>query len=107
MQNINLSGTLLKDAETGTDKNGKTYVRFTITCGWNDQYNRTQYTHYLCTCYIKGYDSLKKGDQVFVNGEQRATIEYDNSGKAYLNLHVMVFNINRGYRASERAARNK
>ena len=106
MQQITISGTLLSDVEKGTDKNGRTFLRFTVSCGWNDQDNRTQYTHYRCTCYVGGYEKLKKGDQVFVTGKLTATIGYDDDRNAFLNMDVMVYQINRGYRAVERATRS-
>ena len=105
MQQITISGTLLTDAEKSVDKNNRTFVRFTVSCGWSDQYGRTQYTHYRCVCYVGGYDKMKKGDQVFVTGKLTASIGYDNAGKSYLNLDVMVYQVSKGYRSEERTSR--
>lgn len=102
MQQITISGTLLSGAEQCTDKNGNTYVRFDVTCGESDINGRVEYTHYHCTCYISGFENLKKGDQVFITGKLRAKVSTGKDGKAYLNLNVMVYQATGGYKIEER-----
>ena len=102
MEQITISGTLLTDAETAKDKNGRTFTRFTVTCGSEDIHGRTQFTHYRCVCYVSGYEKLVKGDQVFVTGKLSAKIGVDTTGKNYLNLNIMVYQATGGYKASER-----
>lgn len=103
MQQIILSGTLLTDPERCKDKNGKYYTRFTLTCGSNDMFGRTVFTHYRCTCYIGGYERLRKGDQVFLSGKFSPSSSLDRDGKSVItSLNVMVYQISGGYRAQER-----
>lgn len=102
MQQIIISGTLLGDAGLFTDKAGKNYVRFVVTCGSTDVYGRTIYSHYRCTCYMSQYSKMKNGDQVFVTGRFSPSISTDEKGKPYMNLDVMVTQITGGYRADER-----
>lgn len=106
MQVVNISGTLLTDSETCKDRNGKTFTRFTVTCGSTGANGRTMYTHYRCTCYIGGYSTLKKGDQVFISGLFSPSVSLDNNGhEVYSSLNVLVHQISGGYRAYERKAR--
>lgn len=102
MQIITISGTLLTNAEKCTDKNGKNYTRFTVTCGGTDVFGRSQYTHYRCTCYVSGYEGMKKGDQIFLSGNLSAKVRIAEDGKSYLNMDVMVYQVSGGYRANER-----
>ena len=102
MEQITISGTLLNNAETKTDKNGRCFTRFTVTCGSVDMHGRTVFTHYRCTCYVSGYENLVAGDQVFLTGRFSAGISTDKEGKPYANLNVMVHQASGGYRASER-----
>lgn len=103
MQQITISGTLLNDAEQCKDKNGKYYVRFKVTCGDQDINGRVQFTHYHCTCYLPGFEELKKGDQIFVTGKLSAKAGVSNTdGKAYLNLNVMVYQATGGYKQEEK-----
>lgn len=102
MQQITLSGTLITDASKQRDKSGRNYIRFTLTCSSVNIYGRTEFTHYRCICYVPGYESMKKGDQVFITGKFSASIGKDDKGNAYLNLDVMVTSISGGYRAAER-----
>lgn len=97
-----ISGTLSGDAERCVDKNSRPYIRFTVTCGDADINNRTVYTHYQCTCYMTGYENMKKGDQVFLTGRFSAKQRTDDKGKTYMNLNVMVYQITGGYRADEK-----
>lgn len=107
MQQITISGTLLSDAVVCTDKNGRQYVRFKVTCGDEDINGRTQFTHYHCTCYPTGFDKLKKGDQVFINGRLSAKISISETGKPYLNLNIMVYQATGGYKMAEREPNKK
>lgn len=107
MQQITISGTLLSDAETCVDKRGKTFVRLKVTCGDTDINERTQYTHYYCTCYMSGFEKLKKGDQVFLTGKLSAKAVLGTDGKAYLNLNVMVYQASGGYKVVERNTNGK
>ena len=102
MQQITISGTLLTDAENCKDRNGRSFVRFKVTCGDTDVLGRTKYTHYNCTCYMPNFGKLKKGDQVFVTGKLSADIAMDDKGKTYLNLCVMVYQATGGYKIEER-----
>ena len=102
MQQITLSGALITDAFKLKDKNNKDFLRFTLSCASVDNYGRTVFTHYRCTCYIIGFQGLKKGDQVFITGRFTPSIGTDDKGKTYMNLDVMVLSIAGGYRANER-----
>ena len=102
MQMISISGTLLVDAEKCVGRNGVSYIRFDVTCPDQDAYGRTIYTHYHCTCYINGFDQLRKGDQVFISGKFHAKLSVDEKGKPYMNLNIMVYQITAGYRKSSR-----
>ena len=102
MQQIIISGTLLTDAAKFTDKNGREFTRFTVTCGETDITGKTVYTHYRCTCYLIGYGKMTKGDQVFITGKFLPKLETDDKGKYYMALNVMVSNLTGGYRHSER-----
>ena len=102
MQQITISGTLLSNAESCSDRTGRKYARFKVTCGDTDLQGRVQFTHYHCTCYLPNYDNLKKGDQVFITGKLSARISFDEDGKPYLNLNVMVFQACGGYKCDER-----
>lgn len=103
MQQITISGTLSADAEKCRDKNGNPYVRFKVACGDNDINGRTIFTYYHCTCYISGFEDLKKGDQVFVTGKLSAKIGNSvKDGTAYLNLNIMVYQVAGGYKIEER-----
>lgn len=107
MQQITISGTLFNDAEKCVDKNGRPYVRFVVTCGNDEPEGKREFTHYQCTCYMTGYEAMKKGDQVFVTGKFTAKARMDDKGKTYMNLNVMVHQINGGYRANERVKKSK
>ena len=102
MQQITISGTLLNDAERCKDRNGNFYVRFDVTCGESDTSGRPEFTHYHCTCYITGFEKLKKGDQVFITGKLRAKLSANAKGEAYMNLNVMVHQVSGGYKIEER-----
>lgn len=103
MQVINISGTLVSDSEKCKDRNGRSFSRFTVTCGSNDINGRTVFTHYRCICYVGGYDALKKGDQVFVSGRFSPSVSLNNEGREVItSLNVMVHQITGGYRAVER-----
>lgn len=102
-----ISGTLLNDAGMFTDKAGKNYVRFTVTCGTSDVFGRTIYSHYRCICYFGGYDKMKKGDQVFLTGRFTPSVILDDKGKPQMNLDVMVTQITRGYEAKDKVGKQK
>lgn len=102
MQQITISGSLLTDAFTFKDVNNRQYVRFVVSCPNVDKFGRTTFSHYRCTCYILGFQSLKKGDQVFLTGRFTPSIGTDEKGKTYLNLDVLVLSISGGYKADER-----
>ena len=102
MQVITISGTLLDDAVKCVDKNGRSYTRFKMTCGASEPGGRTVFTHYQCTCYIDGYEKLKKGDQAFVCGKFSARLTTDEKGKQYMNLNVLAFQATGGYKYTER-----
>lgn len=107
MLQITISGTLLENAETCVDKNGRTYTRFSVSCGSEDLNGRTQFLHFSCTCYVKGYEYLKKGDQVFLTGKFSAKLNTGNDGKTYMNLYIMVYQAAGGYKANERKKPNE
>ena len=102
MQQITLSGTLITDAYKFRDKNNREFIRFTVTCGSLDGNGRTVFTHYRCTCYLLGFEGMKKGDQVFLTGRFTPSLDTDVKGKPYMRLDVMVVSISGGYRAYER-----
>jgi len=102
MQQITLAGALITDALKLKDKNNKEFLRFTLSCASVDNYGRTIFTHYRCTCYILGFQGLKKGDHVIITGRFMPSIGTDDKGKTYMNLEVMVLSIAGGYRAYER-----
>lgn len=102
MQQITISGTLLADAEQYKDKNGNNFVRLKVTCGETDMNGRTQFTHYLCTSYLEGFNKLKKGDQVFLTGKLSAKSGIDEKGKPFWSLCVMVYQATGGYKIEER-----
>lgn len=106
MQQVTISGTLLEDAETLFDKKGLNYTRFTVTCGETESDGRPVFTHYHCVCYIKGYETLKKKDQVFVSGKQTIKIlKTKETNEPYPYISVLVTSISRGYTAKERNKR--
>lgn len=105
MQIITISGTLLNDAEKCVDKNGRKYTRFMMTCGSTDINGRSVFTHYSCTCYIDGYEKLKKGDQAFVCGKFSAKLSVDDKGTPYMNLNVLAFQASTGYTFKEKSER--
>lgn len=100
MEQITLCGTLVEDARSCQDKAGHPYVRFTVGCGRQDQYGRTIYTNYRCTCYVPGYDKLKKGDQVFITGKLSSYLGFGENGKPKVNLDVMIYQVAPGYKAA-------
>lgn len=102
MQQITISGTLVSNSESCTDKNGKSFSRFSVVCGSREITGRTKYTYYRCICYVSGYERLKKGDQVFVTGKLNADVAVDSKGQPYLQLNVMVYQASGGFRADER-----
>lgn len=102
MQQVTISGTLLADAEKCVDTNGRTYSRFTVSCGSKGPGGRTEYTQYRCTCYITGYEDCKKGDQIFLTGKLSAKLKTDEKGKVHLNLDVMIHFASGGYKYAER-----
>ena len=102
MQQITICGTLISDAESCTDRNGRPYIRFEVNCDDPDITGRTQYTHYHCTCYLNNLDKLKKGDQVFLTGKLMAKLTIGRDGKPYMNLNVMVYQATDGYKIEER-----
>lgn len=108
MQQITISGTLSNDIERCKDKNGNSYIRFKVACGDTDINGRVQFTHYHCTCYVSGFEDLKKGDQVFVTGKFSAKITNSaKDGTPYLNLNVMVYQVSGGYKIQEREKKKK
>ncbi len=107
MEQITISGTLATKAESCTDKNGKKYSRFTVTCKSEDIYGRVHFTHYWCTCYVPGYEKKEKGDQIFLTGKLSAKIGFNEDGKPYLNLNVMVYQATEGFTALERNQKTK
>lgn len=96
METINISGRLYKDAEQCVDRNGKTYTRIIVTCGASVPDGRSRFTHYRCTCYQRGYENLKKHEQVFITGSLAVTTSKDDRGSFYVNLDVVVYQIARG-----------
>lgn len=91
MEQITIAGKLVSDAETCTDKNGRKYSRFSVSCCSEDIFGRMQYTVYHCTCYVPGYEKKKAKDQVFLTGKFSAKIGFNESGKPKLNLNVFVY----------------
>ena len=102
MQQVIISGTLLSDAGKFKDKNGREFLRFTVTCGNSEPGGTTSFSHYRCTCYATGYGTLNKGDQVFITGKFFPKLETDDKGKAYMILDVMVSTLTNGYKHNER-----
>lgn len=102
MQQIIISGALITDVQKLRDRNGRDYLRFTVTCGSTDINGRSIFTHYRCISYITGYGKLKKGDQVFITGKFTPSLMCDENGKTYMNLDVMVASITPGYRAEDK-----
>lgn len=102
MEIVTISGTLYDDSSQGRDRNGRDFTRFTVTCGSTDQNGCAVFTHYRCIYYRKGYEKLRKGDQVFLSGSQKVSIWVDQNGKPWINIDVMVQQLSCGYRADER-----
>lgn len=108
MQQITISGTLSSEVERCKDKNGNSYIRFKVVCGDTDINGRSVFTHYHCTCYISGFEDLKKGDQVFITGKLSAKISISaKDGNPYLNLNVMVYQASAGYKQDEKEKKNQ
>lgn len=107
MQQVIISGTLLSDAWKFKDKNGREFLRFIVTCGHIDQDGHSVFTNYRCTYYAPGYESLKKGDQVFIIGKFFPKLETDDKGKTYMILDVMVSTLTNGFKHNERKAAQK
>lgn len=102
MQQITISGTLLEDAVVCTDKNQRSFTRFIVSCGEEDQNGRMQFTHYNCTCYLPICNNLKKGDLVLISGKFSAKcVPDENGGMPKLRLNVMVYQLSGGYRQKE------
>ena len=106
MQHITISGTLLDDAEKCTDKDGRNYIRFSVSCGDSTPGGRTEFTHYNCTCYIMAYEGMRKGDQVFITGRFSPRLRKDDKGRSYMNLNIMVHQINGGRKAADKQKDN-
>lgn len=68
MEVITLSGTLPEPPETKTDKRGNNYVRFRVVCTGTDMRGQERTTIYRCYCYNLKWNTLKKGDSVFLTG---------------------------------------
>lgn len=102
MEQVTISGTLLSDSTTGKDKNGRDFTRFTVSCGSKEPSGGVVFTHYRCVSYLKGHESLRKGDQVFLTGSQKVSIWVDQNGKPWINIDVMVYQMTCGYKAEER-----
>ena len=49
-----------------------------------------EYTYYMCVSYMRGYEELKKGDQVFLTGKLSASIAYNPDHTPVLSLLVSV-----------------
>lgn len=105
MEQAIISGTLLTDVESCIDVKGRTYSRFTVTCGSRGVNGRTKYTHYQCTSYLSGYEKLKKGDQVFLSGNLSVTEYRDETGSTKTKLNILVYQMSGGYRAEEKMNR--
>lgn len=102
MEIVTISGTLYTDSSVAKDKNGRQFTRMTVTCGSSDPNGAPVFTHYKCICYLKGYENLKKGDQVFLTGSQKISIWVDQNGKPWLNIDVMVHHISCGYKGEDK-----
>ena len=96
MQRVTLSGTLVSDIFRQVDKNGRQYFRFTLSCGALNQYQRMEYTYYMCVSYMRGYEELKKGVQVFLTGKLSASIAYNSDHTPVLSLLVSVTDMTGG-----------
>ena len=98
MQVIIISGTLLSDSVKCKDRNGRSFTRFTVTCGSEGANGRTVFTHYRCTCYVSGCDFLKKGDQVFVSGRFSPSVSIDNEGNEIITeLSIFVYQLSKSF----------
>lgn len=102
MQRVTLSGTLVTDVFRQLDKNGRQYIRFTLACGTLNTNQRMEYTYYKCVSYIRGYDELKKGDQLFLTGKLQATIGYNEDRSPMLNLLVSVTEMTGGQKEEDK-----
>jgi hypothetical protein len=102
MQQITISGTLVSDVESCTDKNSRPYMRFEVKCADPDITGRVQFTLYHCTCYLSNLENIKRGDQVFLTGKLTAKLTLGRDGKPYMNLNIMVYQATDGYKIEER-----
>lgn len=90
MQIITITGTIIKEAETCTDKNGKQYVRFKVSSNSEDINGEPKFNHYRCTYYGSDFIKLKKGDQVMLTGQLKAEIKKQESGNVVLDMNIKV-----------------
>ena len=98
MQSITISGTLLSDAMKCMDRNGRSFTRFTVTCGSEGVNGTIVYTHYRCTCFMSGLESLREGDQVFLSGRFTPSVSIDNEGNDIITeLRIFVYQLSVGF----------
>lgn len=97
MEIITITGTIIKEAEICTDKNGKQYVRFKVSSNCEDIYGEPKFNHYCCTYYSSDFfklkklkKELKKGHQVMLCGQLKAKVEKKESGNVELNMNINV-----------------
>jgi len=99
-QTLAFSGRLLADARIINDKNGRELLFFKVDCSNNEQDEDTSFNHYSCVYNDTGYISLKKGDQVFVDGILFPSLKIDDKGEPHMSLIVKVINLERGKTAT-------
>lgn len=95
MQVITISGKLLGNSESKTDKNGHKYFRFKVLCEGSAQ-GKKKTTIYRCYCYNTEYENLKDGETVFLSGDIDMNVRLDDNGKAWINCDVYVRQIDKG-----------
>ena len=85
MEAIIISGTLVDDCETKTDKKGHSFIRFIVACEGKDVTGKPRVNNYRCFCYNMQYEHLKKDDVVFLTGSFNVN-EFD--GKISFDVYV-------------------
>ena len=96
IQTIILLGHLMTDAETFIDKDGHDFIRFKMCCRKTTFKGESKFTVYRVCCYQKGFENMKRGDQVYVSGDLDINVHIDDKGKVWLNTEVYARQIAKG-----------
>ena len=90
MEIITLSGKIMSEPETKTDKNGNNYIRFRVSC-MKKRGNEEKYTIYRCYSYnVAEFKGTKMGDSIFLSGDLDITRREDANGTVWTNNDIYV-----------------